>query len=98
MLSLRVFQIGGRFRNPKTKGPFPSGNGHLEFGHFFAPEARGKLAVVSEAEPPVQTEEDLASRRDAGPKCAIAERGFSSALPGRGVVGMFSGGCASLHH
>ena len=36
--------------------------------------------MVSEAEPPVQTEKDLASRRDAGPKYAIAERGFSSAL------------------
>jgi hypothetical protein len=42
--------------------------------------------VVSEAEPPVQTEEDLASRRDAGPKGAIAERGFSSALPGHDWV------------
>jgi hypothetical protein len=54
--------------------------------------------VVSEAEPPVQTEEDLASRRDAGRKCAIAEEGSSSARPGAVEWGMLSGGCASLKH
>jgi hypothetical protein len=45
MLSLRAVRIGVfGFEPRKTKWPFPSGNGHVEFAHFFAPEAWGRLA------------------------------------------------------